>query len=127
VKRKVSNDPLRGSRKSQLHTQVVFDIHEVLNQKAKVLREQGLEACETALVAPKKVNFHSIHLGEIDVALQLNEKRRSNEQQILKIKFKSQMQFIKPAETKKMKGKNFHLYIFEEIPLFTGQSGANAV
>lgn len=123
VKRKISNDPTRPNRKSQLHTQVIFDIHEVLSQKSKVLAEQGLEACETALVAPKKVNFHSIHLGEIDVALQLNEKRRSNEQQTLKIKFKSQMQFIKPAETKKMKGKNFHLYIFEEIPNFTAQPG----
>jgi hypothetical protein len=37
------------------------------------------------------------------------------------------MQFIKPADTKKMKGKNLHLYIFEEIPVYTGQPGANGM
>lgn len=29
------------------------------------------------------------------------------------------MEFIKKSDIKKMKDKKFHLYIFEEIPVFT--------
>jgi len=37
------------------------------------------------------------------------------------------MEFIKKSEVKKMKGKQFHLYIFEEIPVYTGSAGNNGL
>lgn len=61
------------------------------------------------------------------MALEINEKKRSNEQQTLKIKFNSGMQFIKKGDVKKMREKKFHLYIFEEIPIYTGQAGAAGI
>lgn len=113
------SDSLHKKKKGQLHTQVVFDIHEALRQKAAVLEEEGPKAASNKLHLPTNVRYQSVHLGEINVKLQINEKKQ-NRNQALKIKFQAQMEFLTNSEIKKNRDKNFHLYIFEEIPVLVG-------
>lgn len=55
--------------------------------------------------------------------MQLNEKKKSSNNP-LKIKFDSSMEFLDKKETKKNEQKNFHLYVFEEIPVIPGTPGS---
>jgi len=58
----------------------------------------------------------------MDISLSIQEKKMSGNQTV-KLKFESQMEFMSKKEIKNMKDKNFHLYIFEEIPVIAGTPG----
>lgn len=55
----------------------------------------------------------------------MNEKKKSTNNP-LKIKFDSQMEFLNKNDTKKNVEKNFHLYVFEEIPVLPGTPGTGS-
>lgn len=80
------------------------------------MEKNGPEASYNVLTPPSKVKFQSVNLGEINAKMQLNQKKRSEGERTLKIKFDSSFEFMKKAEVKKSKDKQYHLYIFEEIP-----------
>lgn len=48
--------------------------------------------------------------------MQINQKKRSEGERTLKIKFDSSFEFMKKSDAKKTKDKEYHLFIFEEIP-----------
>lgn len=59
--------------------------------------------------------------------MQVNQKKRSEGERTLKIKFDSSFEFLKKSEVKKSKDKQYHLYIFEEIPVFSGAPGQEKI
>jgi len=82
-------------------------------------------AARALLTKPCKTVYQSVNLGEIEASMQINEKKwdKSNP---LKIKFESQMEFLNKKETKSNKARNFHLYLFEEIPVLVGNLGSGS-
>lgn len=59
-------------------------------------------------------------MGEIELNLQINQKKRAKGDRTLKVKFDAQFEFLKKADAKKNKDKQFHIYIFEELLLLSG-------
>ena len=91
------------------------------------MAKSGNEAAYNVNTAPAKVKFQSINLGEIDVKMQVNQKKRSEGERTLKIKFDSSFEFLRKSDSKKSKEKQYHRYIFEEIPIFTGSPGQEKI
>lgn len=92
-------------KNNQLQTKVVFDIHQALREKASKMQSEGPQASYTVLTAPAKVLFQSINVGEIELKLQLNQKKRAKEDRTLKVKFDAGFEFLKKSEAKKYKDK----------------------